>query len=70
MNKQNHQHGPDYNSVHRAYVPYWKRAHNDWRFWVGIVLMFLAIIIYVTSLDLSVRPRLLPQVPVSGAVEK
>jgi len=34
-------------------VPYWKRAHKDWKFWVGVVLIFAAIAVYVLSLDLS-----------------
>ena len=37
--------------------PYWKRAHTDWRFWVALVLMFLAMGIYVATNDLSWRPR-------------
>ena len=50
--------------------PYWKRAHNDWRFWVGVFLMFAAMIYYVMSIDLAMRPRLQPQQPPSGAVGK
>jgi hypothetical protein len=26
--------------------PYWKRAHRDWRFWIGIFFMFAAILIF------------------------
>ena len=43
--------------VHSSHLPYWKRAHTDWRFWVGIVLMFAAMIVYVMSEDLAWRPR-------------
>ena len=50
--------------------PYWKRAHNDCRFWVGVFLMFAAMIIYVMSMDLAWRPRLQPQQPLPGAVAK
>lgn len=34
-----------------------KRIHHDWRFWLAIVLMLLAIAAYVLSLDDAVRPR-------------
>ena len=47
-----HHHEPHLTSVHH-HVPYWKRAHTDWRFWVGVVLMFAAIMTYVLSLDLA-----------------
>lgn len=33
--------------------PYWRRAHHDWRFWVGLGLMLAAIAMYVLSNDLS-----------------
>jgi len=46
--KDNGRHGPG---------PYWKRAHHDWRFWVGMVLMLAAITIYVLSDDLAFLPR-------------
>jgi len=50
-----------------AHVPYWKRAHTDWRFWFGVMLMFAAMIIYVMSFDLALRPRLQLTQPISGA---
>ena len=53
-----------------AHVPYWKRAHSDWRFWVGVVLMLVAMLIYVMSDNLALRPRLEPQQPISGADRK
>jgi hypothetical protein len=36
----------------------WKRAHHSWIFWVGVVLTFAAILIYVLSFDLAWRPHL------------
>jgi hypothetical protein len=39
------------------YVPYWKRAHKDWRFWVGVICIFVALGVYITSLDLSLVPH-------------
>jgi len=35
--------------------PYWKRAHRDWRFWAGVILMFAAIAMYVMSENESLR---------------
>ena len=35
---------------HEQQLPYWK-------FWVGVVLIFIAIAIYVLSLDLSTVPH-------------
>ena len=37
--------------------PYWRRMHRDWRFWVGAILMFAAISIYVLSGDLAWVPH-------------
>jgi len=31
---------------HHGHIPYWKRAHHDWRFWIGLVLMLTAIAVY------------------------
>jgi hypothetical protein len=59
----------DGGGAHPAHIPYWKRAHTDWRFWFGVMMMFAAMIIYVMSLDLAVRPHLQPQPP-SGAFNK
>ena len=42
---------------------YWRRAHQDWRFWVGLFFMLLAITIYVLSEDLSLVPRFRTQPP-------
>jgi len=37
--------------------PYWKRAHHDWRFWIGLFFMFVAITIYVLSENLAFIPH-------------
>ena len=42
---------------HDLRPPYWKRAHRDWWFWVGLVLMLTAITIYVMSDDLAFLPH-------------
>jgi hypothetical protein len=62
--------GPAKDRVHDDQGPYWKRAHHDWRFWVGMVVMLAAITIYVLSDDLALLPRGGSRQPVSGAVEK
>ena len=50
--------GPEHDHVHHHHrPPYWKRAHRDWWFWVGLVLMLAAISIYVLSDDLTFLPR-------------
>lgn len=63
MNESNYGHhgneGPDRGSDHPVErVPYWKRAHLDWRMWVGLFFMFAAIAIYVLSDDLAFLPHL------------
>jgi len=42
---------------HPQQPPYWQRAHKDWKFWVGVVMIFAAIAVYVVTLDLSTVPR-------------
>jgi len=43
--------------------PYWKRMHRHWLFWIGALLMFGAISIYVLSGDLAWIPRSQPHHP-------
>jgi hypothetical protein len=45
--------GPERERVHHAQRPYWKRAHRDWRVWVGLFFMLAAMTIYILSEDLS-----------------
>ena len=54
----------------RAGRPYWKRAHRDWRVWVGLFSCLAAIIIYVLSEDLSVMPNGRQRTSASTAVGK
>jgi hypothetical protein len=71
MNDRNHQgRGSDHSSFHESHLPYWKRAHHDWRFWVALCLMLAAMIIYVMSEDFAWLPRSQPQQPLSGTVGK
>jgi hypothetical protein len=65
-----HHHGSDHHPSHRHHVPYWKRAHTDWRFWIGVVAMLAAMIVYVMSLDLAWLPRDEAPPPPSAEAEK
>jgi hypothetical protein len=49
--------GPILSTTDRDLGPYWSRAHRDWRFWVGVVLLSAAIFIYVMSDNLTLIPR-------------
>ena len=51
-------------------IPYWKRAHRDWVFWVGLFLMLSAAMIYVLSDDLALLPGGRPQHAPANAVER
>ena len=52
--RSSHQHGTlARGSIHHNTEPYWRRAHRDWRVWVGLFFMMAAITIYVMSNDLS-----------------
>jgi hypothetical protein len=35
---------------------FWKTAHRDWRVWIAVVLMLAAIMVYVMTDSLSLRP--------------
>jgi hypothetical protein len=55
MSESKHRHHPTPELP--SAVPYWKRAHHDWRFWVALVLMFLAITVYIVSDNLAFLPH-------------
>jgi hypothetical protein len=50
------------------HTAYWKRAHHDWRFWVGVVLVVAAMIVYVMTDNLSLRPRVQRQPPPAAPI--
>jgi hypothetical protein len=52
---------------HGFHRPYWKHAHHDWRLWVAVGLMLVAMFTYVMSDDLAWRPRSQLRQPASGA---
>jgi len=49
--------GPEREHVPPSDLPYWKRAHRSWWFWIGLLLMLTAITIYVLSDDLAFLPH-------------
>ncbi len=49
--------------------PYGKRAHHDWRFWIALFCMLLAITIYVLREDLSLVPRFRTRPPAARTGE-
>ncbi|MEO6910708.1 MAG: hypothetical protein ABI158_07275 [Edaphobacter sp.] len=60
-----HDEAPHVKTGH-SHLPYWKRAHRDWRFWVAVLFIGAALFIYITSVDLSLVPRRHPHsVPIS-----
>ena len=59
INKGKHNHGnegPEHKPVSHVPDPYWKRAHRDWRFWIGVFLMMIAITIFALSDNLALIP--------------
>lgn len=74
MHQSNQTHGlhgaHDDEHVHHEDSPYWRRAHRDWRFWVGLILMCAAIGTYFMSDDLSLVQSSQPQQSQSSARQK
>jgi len=56
------------NDQKQGHPAYWKFAHHNWRFWVGLILIFASMFIYLMTEDLSWRPRHQPSQPQSGGV--
>ena len=59
-----HPHGHGHHGKSPAHPPP-RGLHHDWRTWVVIGLMLAAMVIYILSIDESVRPgvRTQPQIP-------
>ena len=38
---------PNHGAAHHVLRPYWRRAHRDWRVWVGVTLMLAVMLFYV-----------------------
>jgi hypothetical protein len=70
-NKNHHFHKPDHDrdGAKAGYSSYWKFAHRDWRFWLGLILIFGSMFIYLITEDLSLRPRVQSPPPPPAGVE-
>ena len=53
---RSHQPGPQHPGSPHGGDPYWKRAHRDWRFWVAVMLMLLAMTFFVMTDNLALLP--------------
>jgi hypothetical protein len=63
MTHHNH-HGPELHGhgVHgREGEPSVKKFHKDWRVWLAVIIMLVAIITYVLTLDDSIVPAIMGQ---------
>lgn len=58
-----HQPGPHHDSPQHGDGPYWKNAHRDWRFWVGVLMVVGAMAVYVMTENLAFRPGAQPSAP-------
>jgi hypothetical protein len=60
--------GEHHHNHRRHHGPAWKRLHRDWRTWVVVALMLLAIAAYVLSDNESLRPggRVRQPMPAAG----
>ena len=71
--QQKHSHSKDQHGHHHQGAEHRgakkKMLHHDWRFWTAIVLMGLAVVAYVVSLDESFRPDDSEQREVPAATE-
>lgn len=54
---------------HPPHGPHWKRLHHSPFFWVAAFFIALAMVIYVTTSNLSVVPGKTAQPPVSALVQ-
>jgi hypothetical protein len=72
MNDIQHEHdmnrGSENHRDHNEHRPYWKRAHQDWRFWTAVCLMIAAMGIYVLSDNFATLFRSRPRTPTSNSV--
>jgi len=63
MTEIKHHHHPDEGPHepsdldHDNSIPYWKRAHRDWRMWTAVFFVAAALGIYIVTVDLALVPR-------------
>lgn len=49
------QSGKNFNKPHRSIT---KPLHHHWGFWLGVVLISVALVIYITSIDFTIQPTI------------
>jgi hypothetical protein len=54
--EQNRLDNTEHEKNHHVAVPYWKRPHIQWGFWIGVALMGIALVVYIFSLNLALVP--------------
>jgi len=59
--------GQDQGHSHRRPDKPRRQFHKDWRVWVGVVLILVALAAYVLTNDETLRPGRAPQQPVPAA---
>ena len=47
----------EHNQLQKSCQPRWKRFHHSWIFWIFLLLMLVAIMFYITSVDFAFAPR-------------
>ena len=65
--KQRHQDQAAAEGAGAVHGPYWLRAHRDWRFWAVVLVMLGAMLVYVMTMNLALRPHGLGR-PVMGVL--
>ena len=63
---QFHQHGGAHAAEHPPHGPAWKRMHHSPFFWVAFVFLMAAMIVYVMTNNLAIRPGKKAGDPVSA----
>jgi len=58
------QHGGAHAAEHPPHGPYWKRMHHSLFFWIALVFLMAAMITYVMTNNLALRPGKTAQSPV------
>ncbi len=67
FDQSHHIHGESKSDGGQHNGPYWTRAHKDWRVWVGVLFVSVAIFIYVMSGDFGSLYHSQPQTPAAVA---
>lgn len=69
--QHSHQHNRGQNQKEEyPHGPYWKRVHHHWYFWVGMLLMLMAIGTYIMTEDLAWLPSSQSPQPLSSTAGK